>query len=544
MVHQRDDVVAEARAFARFLLGLPRFLGRRMTVGEARAVLAHRLQARESNFLLSVERGVFGNQRSPYRAMLGLAGCEFGDLRQSVTRNGLEATLRTLRGEGVYLTFEEFKGRNPIIRGGREIPAGPGDFDNTDLKQYFSVTTGGSSGAGRRVSMDLTHMRDRLVHRVLVRHVQGVAGVPAANWSDLPPAGGLTGVLMAVAGGESPPRWFTASRPGKGSSRRFMVATHAALAVARLSGARVSWPEYLPFDEAYRLARWARDRLRESGRCTMHGSVSRMLRVAVAAAEEGIDLTGAVIRGGGEPPTVAKVSQITSTGAVFRSSYAYTEVGSVGTSCLASPHPNDQHFFRDHLAMIQAPRQVPGFDIEVPAFCFTTLLPTAPKLLLNVESDDYGVVESRHCGCPWDELGLAEHLLEIRSFRKLTGEGVTLVGSDIERILEEVLPGRFGGSALDYQLLEEEDERGFTRLTLLVSPGVPLADEQAPIQAMLEALGAMGARAGSSRQLWGQAGTLRIRREAPRLTSRGKLMPLQLVRLARAAMAEPAGGTR
>ncbi len=255
-----------------------------------------------------------------------------------------------------------------------------------------------------------------------------------------------------------------------------------------------------------------------------------MLRVAIAASEEGIDLTGAVIRGGGEPPTPAKVERITRTGAVFHSSYAYTEVGSVGTSCLSSGHPNDQHFLKDHLAMIQAPRQVPGFDLEVPAFCFTTLLPTAPKLLLNVESDDYGTVETRSCGCPWEELGFPDHVVDIRSFRKLTGEGVTLVGSDMERILEEVLPGRFGGSALDYQLLEEEDEQGFTRLTLLVSPGVALEDERAPVEVMLEALQRIGAAGGTSRLIWGQANTLRVRRETPRLTSRGKLMPLQLSR--------------
>jgi hypothetical protein len=540
MSGSREDIASEARAFARFLWGLPRFLRQRMSLDEAKAIIQRRLREREQNFLDSLEAGVFANPRSPYRAMLDLAGCESGDLRQSVGQHGLEATLRRLREEGVYVTFEEFKGRAPIVRAGRQIPAGPGDFDNPHLKQYFSVTTGGSSGAGRRVSMDLTHMLARLPQRVLIQHVQGIAGLPAANWSDIPPAGGLTGMLMSVPAGGVPHKWFSASKGGRdGTSLRFALATHTALSVARLCGARVSWPEYLPFDQAGRLARWARDRLQESGGCTIHGSVSRMLRVAIAAAEEGIDLTGAIIRGGGEPPTPAKVARITRTGAVFRSSYAYTEVGSVGTSCLSSSHPNDQHFLKDHLAMIQAPRQVPGFDLEVDAFCFTTLLPTAPKLLLNVESDDYGIVETRSCGCPWEELGFPDHILDIRSFRKLTGEGVTLVGSDVERILDEVLPGRFGGSALDYQLLEEEDEQGFTRLTLLVAPGVALPDEDAPIAVMLEALHLMGARGGSSRLIWGQANTLRVRREEPRLTSRGKLMPLQLSRQVRSASPEP-----
>ena len=72
--------------------------------------------------------------------------------------------------------------------------------------------------------------------------------------------------------------------------------------------------------------------------------------------------------------------------------------------------------------------------------------------------------------CPLERYGYTEHISRIRSYSKLTGEGVTLVGSEMLRILEEVLPSRFGGSPLDYQLLEEEDEQGFTRLHLLVSP--------------------------------------------------------------------------
>ena len=507
-----------------------------MSYDEARDIILQRLRDREANFLASIERGVFGNARSPYRAMLALAGCEFGDIVTSVRNRGIEGTLQDLRRADVYVTFEEFKGRQPIERSGREIPARQEDFDNPDLKRYFSVSTGGSTGAARRVSMDLTHMRDLLPHRIVSRRLQGIEGLPAANWSHLPPAGGLTGMLMAIPIGGVAHRWFSVSKAGReGVPRRFKIATDAALLVARMSGARVRWPEYLPLDEASVLVRWARDRIQESGGCTIHASVSRILRLAVTAQEEGIDLTGAILRGGGEPPTHAKVAQITRTGATFRSSYAYTEVGGVGTCCLATNEPNDQHFWRDHLAMIQAPRLVPGFDIEVSAFCFTTLLRTSPKLMLNVESDDYGSVDSRPCGCPWEALGLTEHIREIRSFRKLTGEGVTLVGSDVERILEEVLPGRFGGSSLDYQLAEEEDEKGFTRLTLLVAPSVVLQDEQAAVDAILEGLHQLGAGGDSSRDIWRQAKTLRVRREAPRLTPRGKLMPLQLARQARRA---------
>jgi len=159
--------------------------------------------------------------------------------------------------------------------------------------------------------------------------------------------------------------------------------------------------------------------------------------------------------------------------------------------------------------------------------------------MLNVETDDYGVLETRACGCPLEAYGFTEHLRHIRSFRKLMGEGVTLVGSEMVHVLEAVLPARFGGSALDYQLLEEEDAQGFTRLSLVVSPKIALADETAVITAVLEALSQGSMAADSARAIWDQARTLRVKRMEPVWTARGKLMPLHLAqRATRAREAE------
>jgi hypothetical protein len=164
----------------------------------------------------------------------------------------------------------------------------------------------------------------------------------------------------------------------------------------------------------------------------------------------------------------------------------------------------------------------------VSAFHFTTLLPTAPKILLNVEIDDYGTVEKRACGCALDDVGFGMHVRDIRSFRKLKGEGVTVPGSEMVRILEEVLPARFGGGPLDYQLVEEEETGGLTRLSLLVSPTIAIADEAAVISTVLEALGRGSVAAAQARVIWDQAGTLRVKRMEPIPTARGKLMPLHL----------------
>ena len=527
----RDDIGSELLAFARFLAGLPALVRRRMTLAEAQAIIQQRLRAREENFLTVLERGVFGNPESPYRALLSMAGCTLSDVREMVSKEGLEGTLERLRRDGVYVSFEEFKGIRPIVRGSITIDTTPADFDNPGAGRYYSTTTGGSTGVGRRVQLDLGHFEALLPGRILVRYVHGVRGVPAAAWSDLPPGGGLKGVLLqAAAAGEQPTHWFCAqpiSGPN-GPPLRYRLATRAAVGVARMAGAKVSSPRYVPFDQAVVLARWAADQVQRSGACTIHASVSRILRIAIAATNNNIELTGAVLRGGGEPPTPAKVAQIVSTGAIFRSAYAFSEIGTVGSSCIHATGPNDQHFMQDHLAMIQASRYVPGFDIEVPAFCFTSLLTTAPKLLLNVESDDYGTVDTQPCGCEWEKLGFPYHIRDIRSFRKLTGEGVTLVGSDIERILDELLPAKFGGSALDYQFAEEEDDRGFTRLILRVAPTIVLGNEAKAVEFVLRTLERAGGGAAVAQATWRQAGTLRIRRETPRMTRRGKLMPLDI----------------
>ena len=114
-----------ARMYGRFILGLPAFCRRRMTLDEARAAVRQGLAEREDNFLRMVRRGIFGYPRSPYLPLLRLAACELGDIESSVRAQGLEPTLRMLREAGVYFTFEEYKGRQPVIRSGQPIPLDP-----------------------------------------------------------------------------------------------------------------------------------------------------------------------------------------------------------------------------------------------------------------------------------------------------------------------------------------------------------------------------------------------------------------------------------
>src|SRR3990172_3477345 len=134
----RDDKVSEALAFARFLTGIPRFVRRRMTVPQALGIIQDRLRNRERNFLRVVEGSVFANPGSPYGKLLAMAGYSFEDLRALVTREGLEGGLAQLRRTGVYVSFEEFKGIQPIVRGSVTIHTTPADFDNPRAERYYS----------------------------------------------------------------------------------------------------------------------------------------------------------------------------------------------------------------------------------------------------------------------------------------------------------------------------------------------------------------------------------------------------------------------
>jgi hypothetical protein len=197
------------------------------------------------------------------------------------------------------------------------------------------------------------------------------------------------------------------------------------------------------------------------------------------------------------------------------------ETGRIAVGCARPASDGDLHVLSDIFALVPYQRSVAGTTRLVNSFHVTTFTPESPTLLLNVEFDDEGVVEERSCGCPLETIGFRTHVRDIRSYGRLTGEGVTLVGTEMVRLLEEVLPAQFGGSPLDYQLVEEEDEKGFTRLTLVVSPQITGSDG-ALCGAVFSALSREDGAAEMARGLWQQAGTLRVRRSQPLVSERGK----------------------
>jgi hypothetical protein len=301
--------------------------------------------------------------------------------------------------------------------------------------------------------------------------------------------------------------------------------------LARAVDVKIPHPEYVPLNDAIRIARWAVEARDRAGESLLRTSVGRAVRVALAASEAGLDLRGVAITAGSEAPTEAKVRNIVRSGARLATHYYSMEVGAMGMGCARPADANDQHLLSDHLAVITCPRSVPGFEHAVDAFHFTTLLPTARTIMINVETDDYGWIERRRCGCPLEDAGYSLHLRGIRSFRKLIGEGAALPGSEIEGIIEELLPRRFGGTPLDYQFAEEEDHQGMTRVVLRISPRIPVADERGVVVAVLDALRRGADASRFTAAIWESSGTLQIRREEPKWTSRGKLLQLDANRV-------------
>ncbi|HET7159673.1 MAG TPA: hypothetical protein VFI62_11800, partial [Burkholderiales bacterium] len=211
-------------------------------------------------------------------------------------------------------------------------------------------------------------------------------------------------------------------------------------------------------------------------------------------------------------------------------SYGSVEAVAIGLGCSRAVHVDEVHLAMDAYALIDYPDSVPGHGITVPAFNLTGLLDSAPKVMLNYQSDDYGIVQTRACGCGLEGYGYTTHLHQIRSYSKLAGEGVTLIGNELLRILEEVLPARFGGTPLDYQMMEQEDAQGLTRLVLLISPRIEIPDNLEVIRVIMAALGKSSPMASAAQKVWQQAQTLQVERREPVATARSKLLPLHIQR--------------
>ena len=519
-------MIAEAVFYTRMALGIRQYL-RTLPYPDAEAAVRRQLENRESNFLATVRQAIFENPHNPYREMFRLAGCAFDDLEQAVRADGLEATLRALHRQGVYLTHDEFKGKVPIVRSGRRLPATTASFRNPLGAGLAASATSGSRSKGTLAPVSTGVMLYREAITALRMRELGLENYAAVELKPiLPSFTGLGSCLRGARLGHPVERWFVAGG-SVADSGHYRMATRAMVVAGNLLGGGVPSPRYLPPNDFTEAAAWLARRRAEGVACVVGSFTSPAVRVAAAALEKGLDIGGTEFLVAGEALTDAKRAVLARAGTVAHVSYPVSEVGLVGHSCRRMQTGNRVHLFRDGMAVISHRRRAPLADVEVDSLLFTPLLPFCPYAVVNAEMDDSGVIEPANCDCLFSRLGFTEQVRDVFSFGKLTGQGMTLVGSDLVRILEEVLPARLGGAPGDYQLVEHEGAAQ-TQITLRVSPRVRGLSAEKARACFLDATrecfgGALAART------WSHAEGVSVVMAEPLSTMTGKVLPLHLL---------------
>ncbi len=520
------DVLTDLVTAARLLARLPGFLRRPVGVDEARRELARRLASRDAAFLGLVRRAIYARGESPYARLLRHAGCEYGDLEKLVRADGVEGALQALLAAGVYLTVEELKGRRPVRRGAITIEADPGRLRNPLAGCDLPVHSGGSRSGGTPVGWDLGYVWDRAVDLCLAQAARGPARRRYGVWG-VPGSGAIVHLLDVAARGAAPERWFSQVDPRAAVvTLRYRAGIDLVRLAARLGGIRLPRPTHAPLDAPQPVLAWLDAVLRSGGTPELIGYPSAMLRLAQRAAQTGVSLDGVEVIMNGEPVTANRVALMRRAGIRVYPRYAVTEVGVLGEGCLAPEGADDVHVLSDLIALVQPGDRVPPAAVPSGALLVSALRPTAPLVLLNASLGDAGILDARPCGCPLAALGWTTRLRTIRSFEKMSAQGMTMLDADVVRVLEETLPASFGGSDGDYQLVEDEEPDGRPRLTLLVHPRVGPLDHRAVVDEFLAALGTPGGSAGIMTQVWRDAGIVAVERRAALPTTSGKILHL------------------
>ena len=510
---------------ARFLWSLPGFLRHPVTLDDARAALRRRLERREVDFLALARCAIYGRAASPYLGLLRLAGCQYGDLERLVLQEGVEGALHTLFRRGVYLTVDELKGRRPAVRGSTTVPIDPERLRGQGSAPYLLTRSSGSRGAGTTVGLDLRAIRAEAVNRALVLlEARGGGRWLHAHWGV--PGGAALGLLLQLSlVGATPVRWFSQVDLGAPALHpRYRWSARVLRWGASMAGVRLPKERHVTLQDPLPIAGWMAQVLAARGTPHLYTYVSAAAHLCQAASRAGLELRGARFTLWGEPATEARLASIRRTGAEATPSYGSAESGLIAEACLAPKTSDDLHLLHDRHALIQ-----PGSDGHqsgvLPGTLFiSSLLPTARMVLLNASLGDQAVMERRACGCPLERLGWSAHLHTIRSFEKLTAGGMALLVADVIRVLEEVLPARFGGGPTDYQLVESEGEQGEPRLRLVAHPALGPLEPREVADAFLRAIGTGSAAARVVEMQWRQAGLLEVERRPPHVTGPGKIL--------------------
>lgn len=518
--------MSQIGAFVSYATALPGYLAKPMSREQAARRLARSLTSREHNFLRVLDRGVYRNPASPYLALLRWAGVEHGDVAKLVGNEGVEGALGKLYDAGVHVALDEIKGRRGIERPGLALPASRSAFDNPLLVHHYDAESSGSRGQRTRVMVDLGMLEHEAAYVSHYLDAFGIRDRPYAVWRPVPPSAAAVKWMMRLEKlGKPLEKWFSQTKHAYSDGHaRFALFTNATFALGRSLGRRFPLPQHVPADSPRPVTAWLADCVSKGQPAVLDTIVSSAVRVCLDAQQRGRDIAGTFFRVGGEPLSDAKRTVIESTGCRVVCFYSMTEMSFVGAPCADADAPDDVHLLTDKVAALVRARTIPGGTVD--GLIYTTLLPSSPKLMLNVESGDFARLTTRTCKCPMGQLGFHSHLSGIRSYDKLTSEGVTFLGTELLRLIEEVLPAEFGGAPTDYQFVEIEEQR-FSRIHVMISPQVGALDEQAVIARILGTLRSYPGGLAMT-EVWERGDTLRVVRDTPRMTASAKVLPLHL----------------
>lgn len=491
----------------------------------ARRVVADEAEHRDERFLRSLDTMVWPFPTSPTRRLLDAAGLEDGDVRALVAERGLVGALGALRDAGVYVTYEEHQGEVDVQRGSTRFRLGPRDFFNPVVAADYLATTGGSSaGAGTPVEVSFAWQRRQGLQRAIQHDMTGLGSRPLAIWLPLfPSAAGLGAVMKNAAGGNTPARWFSQTDAGmSGVSSHKRLANRVLPLALRFGRTGLPEPQHVPTADPEPVVTWLREMVDRHGAAGLTGYASSITAAARWALDHGVDLTGVVTYPSSEPVTPGKLAIMVAAGMSPNPTYAFMPEGTMAIACDLCDD-EDYHLWAHEVAVVTR-RRPRGDDTEVDAYCWTSLAQEAPRVMVNVENDDYGVIEDVDCPCVLGGMGLRTRLRDIRGISKVVAAGVSLEGGTFDHLAEVALPTRLGGGPGDYQFVEEA-EAGHTVVVLRIAPEVGRVDEDEALAVVRDVVtrDEYGALAQS---VWGPQ-TLRVRRSAPQVTKAGKTLSYQ-----------------
>jgi hypothetical protein len=524
----KADIINTTRTLA-LALALPRFFRDRVTLDRAQEETKRLLDTRVERFLELCRVQIYERAGSPYRALLRHAGCAFADLETNVKRHGLEETLALLAGEGVYLTSDEFKGKTRVIRGHTSFRVVPKDFEQRNSMVGFTIESSGTRNAPVSTFSPLKYRGVQAMGNAIFYAAHDLFSCAHAVYEPVI-AGRMNHVIINGKLGIATDRWFALKVPAhsRAEDKYHYLNAQLVATLGRRFGPGIADPEFLDPGDVQPILTWASELGRQRRHCCITTVVSNAARISREASRVGLSLETTTFSCSGEPLTEAKRQLIEKAGA--RIALHYGPGGGNGTSlgCTNPQSIDEMHVPWSVFTLVENPRSLDYEGSPIYPLMITTLDASAPRLLFNVENGDYATLLKRDCGCPLQRVGFSQHLHTVRSFEKFTSEGMNYSARELFDLLENTIPSEFGGGPGDYQLVEEEDDNGQSRLTLVVHPGLGTLNEERLISRLQWSLAQGSRNHRFMSKLWQDAGAFRVRREAPYASRRGKILPLHI----------------